>query len=181
MSTNDLVPSAPDPDEIASWRRIGEQVEARLTAMGLPPCHWLDSQHDLTMAVFRLHARTCASCAARDQIAAEYEDPAKSATVPELRDLSLGAMTAVFAGTLAVGMGAVALLGWAWAVPPLRAIPIVCGVILVAASAGKPWWFAETIQYLSPLTSIRNDSLARTLLAAFGVACGVIGFMGWLR
>jgi hypothetical protein len=181
MSTNDLVPPAPDSDEVASWRRIGEQVEARLAAMGVPPCKWLDAQHDLTMAAFRQHAQTCASCAARDQIAGEYEDRSESATLPELRDLSLGAATLVFAGTLALGMGAVALLSWAWGVPPLRAIPVIGGVILIAASVGKPWWFSETIRYLPPLTSIRSDPLARVLLAGFGVACCVVGFMGWLR
>jgi hypothetical protein len=133
------------------------------------------------MAAFRQHAQTCASCAARDQIAAEYEDLSDSVTVPEFRELSLGAAAAVFVGTLALGMGAVALLSWGWDVPPLRAIPIVGGVILIGASVGKPWWFSETIRYLPPLTSIRSDPLARFLLAGFGVAGCVIGFMGWLR
>jgi hypothetical protein len=181
MTKSDLIPPAPDPHEIASWRRIGEQVEARLAAMGVPACGWLDSQHNLTMAAFREHARTCGSCAERDRIAAEYDDPSDPSAAASFRDLSLGAMAGIFVGTLALGMGAVTLLGWAWQVPPLRAIPIVSGAILLGASTGRPWWFYETVRYLPPLTTIRSDVLARLLLVGFGVACCVIGFAGWLR
>jgi hypothetical protein len=120
----DLTPFAPDPNEIASWRRVGEQVEARLAASGIPPCEWLPLQSNLTLAAFREHARTCRSCAERDRIAAEYErdEPPDSLAAP---NLGVGRLAAVVTGVLAVGAGAVALLDMTAGVSPLRSIPIV--------------------------------------------------------
>jgi hypothetical protein len=180
LPKNKLIPSAPEPDEVASWRRIGDEVEARLLALGFRSCSWLESQRDLTLASFREHARTCASCAARDRIAREYEVDEPEVGV-DLTAMTLGTVSLVFAGTLVLGIGIVSVLEVLWDIPPLQAIPIVGGAILIAGAVGKPRWFAETIRHLPPLTHIQNDALARVLLVGFGLICGLIGVMGWLK
>ena len=52
-------------------RDVGAEVERRLQAAGFETCAWLKEQNALTMAVFSEHARSCASCAARDRFARE--------------------------------------------------------------------------------------------------------------
>jgi hypothetical protein len=62
-----------DLEEVRGVLAIGDEVERRLDASGLPKCQWLQQQTNLTMAAFQEHAKTCPTCQARDRIATELE------------------------------------------------------------------------------------------------------------
>jgi hypothetical protein len=176
----DLTPFDGKPEDIASWRRVGEQVEARLAASGIPPCQWLPLQSHLTLAAFREHARTCRSCAERERIAAEYErdEPLDSPAPP---NLGAGRLAIVFTGVVAVGAGAVALLHVAAGVSPLRSIPVFGGLTLLLASSGRAPWLYDVVRYQEAVGLIRSERIARVVLALLGVACCVVGFAGLWR
>jgi hypothetical protein len=173
-----LTPLDPKPEDVASWRRVGEQVEARLATSGLPPCEWLPLQSNLTLAAFREHAKTCRTCAERDRIAAEYErdEPPESTE----QDFGVGTLALQFVGVLVVVMGAVALANVAAGVPPQRSIPVFGGLTLLVSSSGKPAWLFQLVRYQPPVGRL-SDRAARIVLAVLGVASCVIGFAGLWR
>jgi len=99
--------------EILRQMDVGDEVERRLIAAGFAKCAWLEQQSNLTLAAFAEHARTCASCAARDRIAEEFiERDVRQGLIPRVGVSSVspwitwlvcGALVFFFVGLLARG------------------------------------------------------------------------------
>lgn len=61
---------------------------------------------------------------------------------------------------------------------PIRAAIAECGIFLLVASTGRPWWWFGTIRRLGWFAFIKSDHVMRWLLAAIGLVSLAVGVFG---